>query len=185
VQRGRRRLQQSNGGAAAWITATSFHYAHIEDSTLETHSPTFFVSAFQTLDHIRAAVDSGLLIPSSMNFFEPKNHWQNFLPFFLCGSARLNHRERVMIKTNFPLGQVVATPNALSQLADEDIRNALRRHAAGDWGDCDAADWRENELSLREGFRLFSVYHSIAGAKFWVITEADRSATTVLMPEDY
>ena len=90
-----------------------------------------------------------------------------------------------MTKTNFPLGQIVATPNALSRLTDEDIRTALRRHAAGDWGDCNAADWHENELSLREGFRLFSVYHSVAGAKFWVITEADRSATTVLMPEDY
>jgi hypothetical protein len=90
-----------------------------------------------------------------------------------------------MTKANFPLGQIVATPNALSQLAGEDIRTALRRHAAGDWGDCNAADWHENELSLREGFRLLSVYHSVAGAKFWVITEADRSATTVLMPEDY
>jgi hypothetical protein len=90
-----------------------------------------------------------------------------------------------MTKASFPLGQIVATPNAISQLSNVDIRAALRRHAAGDWGDCDAADRRENELSLREGFRLFSVYHSIAGAKFWVITEADRSATTVLMPEDY
>ena len=114
-----------------------------------------------------------------------KNRWLSFLPFFECGSARLNHCERVMIKANFPLGQIVATPNALGQLSDEDIQTALCRHAGGDWGDCDPADWHENELSLREGFRLFSVYHSIAGSKFWVITEADRSATTVLMPEDY
>jgi hypothetical protein len=90
-----------------------------------------------------------------------------------------------MTKASFPLGQIVATPNALSQLANDDIQAALRRHATGDWGDCNAGDWQENELSLREGFRLFSVYHSVAGAKFWVITEADRSATTVLMPEDY
>ena len=90
-----------------------------------------------------------------------------------------------MTAAKFPLGQVVATPNALSQLANEDIQTALRRHAAGDWGDCGPADCQENELSLREGFRIFSVYHSAAGAKFWVITEADRSVTMVLMPEDY
>jgi hypothetical protein len=90
-----------------------------------------------------------------------------------------------MTSFKFPLGQIVATPNALSQLANEDIQTALRRHAAGDWGDCGPADSHENELSLREGFRLFSIYHSAAGAKFWVITEADRSLTTVLLPEVY
>jgi len=82
-------------------------------------------------------------------------------------------------------GQVVVTPNALESLKEEDIIRALTRHKAGDWGDCSKEDWDENELSLREGFRLFSVYHSSSGVKFWVITEADRSHTTILMPEDY
>ncbi len=86
---------------------------------------------------------------------------------------------------SFPLGHVVATPNALETLDPEDIARALNRHALGDWGDCGPEDWAENELSLREGFRLFSVYHDRHEVKFWVITEADRSATTVLMPEDY
>ena len=85
----------------------------------------------------------------------------------------------------FPLGQLVITPNALERLTSEDVQTALARHAAGDWGDVCEEDRQENELSLREGFRLFSVYHSAAGDKFWIITEADRSATTVLMPEDY
>ena len=85
----------------------------------------------------------------------------------------------------FPLGHVVATPNALSRLSEQDVLEGLRRHAAGDWGDVCAEDGQENDLSLREGFRLFSVYHSAAREKFWIITEADRSATTVLMPEDY
>ena len=85
----------------------------------------------------------------------------------------------------FPLGQIVATPNALETLTREDIAKALDRHSACDWGDCGCEDWQENEFSLKEGFRLFSVYHAANGRKFWVITEADRSATTVLMPEDY
>ena len=85
----------------------------------------------------------------------------------------------------FNLGQIVATPNALSRLTHEDVLRALARHVAGDWGDVCPEDWKENELSLRERFRLLSVYRSSSGEKFWIITEADRSATTVLMPEDY
>jgi hypothetical protein len=88
-------------------------------------------------------------------------------------------------KRTFPLGHVVATPHALETIPPEEVAKALGRHAACDWGDCGPEDWQENELSLEEGFRLFSVYHTANGVKFWVITEADRSATTVLLPEDY
>jgi hypothetical protein len=88
-------------------------------------------------------------------------------------------------KPLFAFGRVMITPNAQQALTDEDIYVALKRHRAGDWGDLGHADRAENELSLREGFRLLSTYTSTAGAKFWVITEADRSATTVLLPEDY
>ena len=84
----------------------------------------------------------------------------------------------------FPLGRVVATRNALSTLTPDEIAAALARHASGDWGEVGPDDWAENELSLKEGFRLFSVYRA-RDQKFWVITEADRSATTVLLPEDY
>jgi hypothetical protein len=85
----------------------------------------------------------------------------------------------------FPLGRVVATPDALEQLTQTDILTALRRHASGDWGDCCEEDRQENELSLEKGFRILSVYYSERGKKFWIITEADRSATTVLLPENY
>lgn len=85
----------------------------------------------------------------------------------------------------FLLGRVVATPNALQTLTQEDIAKALQRHGTGDWGDVDEHDRQENELSLKECFRLFSVYHAQDGTKFWVITEADRSSTCVLLPEDY
>ena len=85
----------------------------------------------------------------------------------------------------FPLGRIVATPNALSRLTPEEVLVALGRHASGDWGDLSAEDVAENELSLREGFRLLSAYRSADGQKFWIITEADRSSTCVLLPEDY
>jgi hypothetical protein len=106
----------------------------------------------------------------------------------LKGSGRPKDGKDVMeakTKKQFPMGHLVATPNALKTLTPEDIMKAISRHAACDWGDCCPEDWKENEFSLREGFRLFSVYHAANGEKFWVITEADRSVTTVLMPEDY
>ena len=82
----------------------------------------------------------------------------------------------------FRLGHIVSTPNALSQLTHEDILMSIRRHQAGDWGDGDSL---ANERALTEGTRLWSVYHSALGVKFWLITEANRRATTVLLPEDY
>lgn len=85
----------------------------------------------------------------------------------------------------FRLGHIVATPNALVQLTQQDILQAIQRHQAGDWGDVDAHDRQENEWSLQRGLRLLSVYHSATGVKFWIITEADRSSTCVLLPEDY
>jgi hypothetical protein len=84
----------------------------------------------------------------------------------------------------FPLGQVVITANAKAELCDAALQHALKRHAAGDWGDVCPADAKENELSLKEGFRLFSVYHD-GDKRFWIITECDRSVTTILLPEDY
>jgi hypothetical protein len=85
----------------------------------------------------------------------------------------------------FSLGNVVITRNALSALTTEDVLTALGRHAAGDWGECPPEDWQENQLALRDGNRLFSVYHGWSGLKFWVISEADRTTTTVLLPDDY
>lgn len=85
----------------------------------------------------------------------------------------------------FRLGRIVATPNALAQLTPEDILLGIQRHQAGDWGDVEAHDRQENELSLQQGRRLLSVYRSVRGVRFWLITEADRSVTTVLLPEDY
>lgn len=90
-----------------------------------------------------------------------------------------------MTAARFPLGRVVATPNALNTLTPDDILSGLSRHVTGDWGEIDAEDRQANETALIEGTRPVSVYCSSNGLKFWIITEADRSATTVLLPEDY
>ncbi len=85
-----------------------------------------------------------------------------------------------------PLGKVVATPGALKLLLEvgEDPFDYLARHATGDWGDLCAFDRRQNQIALREGLRVFSSYETTAG-RCWVITGADRSVTTILLPEEY
>ena len=85
----------------------------------------------------------------------------------------------------FRCGHIVTTPNALEQLTEEDILRGIQRHQAGDWGDLDQEDRQANERALIEGTRLFSVYHAVNGTTFWITTEADRSATTILLPQDY
>jgi hypothetical protein len=102
------------------------------------------------------------------------------------GQRRFKTAERIMIPNlKFPLGTTVITPNAMGALHPTDVSDALRRHALGDWGDVCDEDRTENEFSLDKYLRLFSVYHDRNGTKFWIITEADRSATTILLPEDY
>jgi len=85
----------------------------------------------------------------------------------------------------FQLGQLVATPGALEALKTESIWPFIKRHSQCDWGDISKEDRAENELSLERGFRLLSAYNLPGGERIWIITEADRSATTVLLPEDY
>jgi hypothetical protein len=92
------------------------------------------------------------------------------------------------VKTLFPLGRIVATPGALAAIgvSGDDLSSYLARHQSGDWGDIDAHDRKENQLSLEQGFRLISAYTlSITGAEIWIATEADRSSTCVLLPEEY
>ena len=86
----------------------------------------------------------------------------------------------------FPLGRVVATPGALQLLeeAGEEPLRYLARHASGDWGEIDSQDRRENERSLKHGWRLLSSY-PVGEKIIWIITEADRSYTTILLPEEY
>ena len=84
----------------------------------------------------------------------------------------------------FPLGQLAITANASVRLSTEEVLTSLRRHASGDWGDLCPEDTLANDAALLEGGRLFSAYGQ-GKDRFWVITEADYSVTTVLLPEDY
>lgn len=87
----------------------------------------------------------------------------------------------------FSFGQIVSTPGAIKALeeAGESAVPYLVRHGTGDWGDLCAEDIVENELALREGFRILSAYRTGKGVRFWIITEADRSVTTLLLPSEY
>jgi hypothetical protein len=91
-------------------------------------------------------------------------------------------------KPLFPLGRTVATPGAMAALeaAGSSALLYLSRHAAGDWGDLTQEDKAENELAVKKGWRIFSAYIlPKTGQKLWVISEADRSVTTLLLPSEY
>ena len=92
-------------------------------------------------------------------------------------------------KVKFKLGQILMTRGVNDKVADNErfakfVYDSLKRHASGDWGDLCQEDIKENELSLKEDFRLLSAYKN-GEEKIWIITEADRSATTILFPEEY
>ena len=90
-------------------------------------------------------------------------------------------------KPLFRLGQVVGTPGALQAFEEtgENPLEFLLRHVTGDYGDLCEEDKAENQLGIEQGFRTFSAYKLNNGTKIWVITESDRSATTILLPQEY
>ncbi len=87
--------------------------------------------------------------------------------------------------TLFDLGRRAITPGVNAQLHPIEILRALDRHSRGDWGEVCTQDQHANDAAVENGTRLLSVYHSPKGVRFWIITEADRSSTTVLLPEEY
>lgn len=91
------------------------------------------------------------------------------------------------MSVKFNLGQTVATPGALEALNEsgQSPIEFIRRHFAGDWGDVDDEDKQTNEDALIHGDRLLSAYSTTKGTKLWVITEADRSSTCILLPDEY
>ena len=103
--------------------------------------------------------------------------------------SRLGHSNSRGVSSNaklkLPLGRTVITAVAREVLTDEDIHIALSRHEAHDWGDVTESDRKANNSAIKNGERILSSYQSAAGEKFWIITEWDRSATTVLLPSDY
>ena len=92
-----------------------------------------------------------------------------------------------MSGAKFSPGRVVATPALMEAFttSGESPLDFLQRHLAGDWGELDENDVRENEVSLQQGWRILSAYTLSTGVKFWIITEADRSVTTFLLPDEY
>ena len=87
----------------------------------------------------------------------------------------------------FPLGRVLATPGAIAALEAAQVlpKDYLACHVSGDWGDLDEEDQQANEQALIVGARLFSAYSLPTGVRIWIITEADRSASTLLLPSEY
>ncbi len=92
---------------------------------------------------------------------------------------------RLKTRPAFPLGRIVSTAHALEVLDQQSVVASLDRHGQCDWGDVDEEDGGLNELALLDEGRLLSVYHDSKGVKFWIITEWDRSATTILLPDEY
>ena len=90
-------------------------------------------------------------------------------------------------KPLFSLGQLVGTPGALEALAhaEQEPLELLARHVSGDWGELEEEDRAENDFSVKNDLRILSAYTLESGVKVWVITEADRSATTILLPSEY
>lgn len=85
----------------------------------------------------------------------------------------------------FPMGRCVITAKAADTLHAQDVQASLHRHGRGDWGEVDVDDQKANDVAPAQGLRLFSRYHDRAGTRFYIITEHDRSVTTVVLPEDY
>jgi hypothetical protein len=87
----------------------------------------------------------------------------------------------------FALGSLYFTPGAIAAFEESsgDFTEFLHRHVTGDWSEMSSPDQEENQLAIQNGKRVFSAYHLSSGQKIWVITEADRSATTILLPEEY
>lgn len=87
--------------------------------------------------------------------------------------------------SRFPIGRLVITPGAWDGLTQDDVIRGLVRHMVGDWGELDEFDWKQNECAVDGDLRLLSRYSARSGTVFWIITEHDRSVTTILLPNEY
>ena len=103
------------------------------------------------------------------------------------GMTSSESEDETICRLKFTFGRLLTTVGALEafQRTGDNLTQYLRRHLSGDWGDLDEHDRLENERSLLNGFRLLSAYHLSDGSKIWLITEADRSCTTFLLPDEY
>ena len=107
--------------------------------------------------------------------------------FPLSEQSLHSEAKKMMTDQCFPLGQIIATPGALEAIeaSGEQPLDFIKRHASGDWGEVDQEDREANEQALMHGARLLSAYQTNLNQRLWIITEANRSATTILLPEEY
>ncbi len=98
----------------------------------------------------------------------------------------MSNQSKNQIRPLFPLGETVATTGALKAMNNNSISplSLLNRHQRGDWGNLDDEDYKANDLAIKQGSRLLSSY-VFGTVNIWIITESDRSATTILLPEEY
>jgi hypothetical protein len=152
--------------AADWLTTDAIFYGYIVGWDEE-------LTYFNRSDLELQAAEEGVAI----------NYDSTFTP---CRLSEVVARERGA-GPKFPLGQVVATPGAVEALEQnrQSPTTFLRRHIRGDWGELDEHDQAENEFSLGNSLRLLSAYTLKDRTRIWIITEADRSVTTILLPEEY
>jgi hypothetical protein len=96
-------------------------------------------------------------------------------------------QHRPTVEGSFALGRLFATPGALQAMlaARDDLFVYLTRHAQRDWGEVNEYDWKANDRAVRDGTRLLSAYRLSDGTRIWIVTEADRSSTTILLPDEY
>jgi len=111
---------------------------------------------------------------------------------YICSDCGVAEAGEAFIKSKakFELGELVWTRGVNDKVAEDEefaefVTGSFQRHINGDWGDMCDEDKQENELSLKEGFRLFSAYEKEGLPKIWIITESDRPVTTILFPEEY
>ncbi len=136
--------------------------------------------------HRHQAAQRGLPLLSPDQFsLRLRDQSDTDLTQLLAPRPHLTLQLRVTRVPRFDLGRLCITANAAKNLPAREVLQAVARHVSGDWGLLDPHDRQQNENALRHGSRLVSIYRSSTGQRFYVITEASREFTTVLLPEDY
>lgn len=194
----------ADGTSRVWIETKSGQDDPPERSDLDlhlevrAHSPTGFAWGYGGSGPAQLAL--ALLVDALGEREMAERHYQQFkrahvaqwgeqwsitaeeIQFFVLSQVT---REEAPVKPRFPPGVIVSTPGALTRVPPDELLVALTRHLSGDWGELDEHDWQANESALLEGTRLLSAYVASNGERYWIITEADRSVTTSLLPEEY
>ena len=101
------------------------------------------------------------------------------------GAQAMMDQVQLQASDRLPLGKIVMTQGLAAEVAESEYLAALRRHESGDWGDVCADDRAQNQWAVTHQARVMSVYKTASGTTFWIITEADRSIMTLLLPSEY